>query len=220
MSFTFNFDEGGNESEEKVYSNQQIVEGQINTNSSSSPPSSSSCRELTYTTNITYEEIQARCRVAKVIITNDFEFQFTLSFDSTDCKGYDLVPGKYEGGGKLWECSVDLARYIFKNIESLRSYSYGCCLELGCGHGLPGIICMKSLGLDVSFSDFNIEVLQNHTWPNIILNISHSADEIRPRARFFAGDWKASSDTYFQNTYFSFILTAETLYTEEHCVQV
>ena len=50
----------------------------------------------------------------------------------------DLVSGSYEGGLKLWECSIDLLSYL-KTLElgPLRV------LELGCEHGLPGIYCTQ-----------------------------------------------------------------------------
>ena len=39
------------------------------------------------------------------------------SFDSNKHfpKGYDLVKGEYEGGGTIWECSIDLVRYLVEN---------------------------------------------------------------------------------------------------------
>ena len=66
----------------------------------------------------------------------------------------DLVPGKYEGGMKVWECSVDLCRWLQDNHPSVMAaaqlppeneYDKGTfrVLELGCGHGLPGcwVLC-------------------------------------------------------------------------------
>ena len=32
-------------------------------------------------------------------------------------KTHDLVNGKYEGGFKVWECSVDLSQYLFSNYK-------------------------------------------------------------------------------------------------------
>ena len=40
--------------------------------------------------------------------------------------------GVYEGGSELWECSVDLARFVSKTIGSCRDLSV---VELGCGRG-------------------------------------------------------------------------------------
>ena len=37
-------------------------------------------------------------------------------------KTHDLVPGKYEGGLKVWELSVDLARFVYNiNLASIES---------------------------------------------------------------------------------------------------
>ena len=83
----------------------------------------------------------------------------TLSDDSTD-----LIPGVYEGGLKVWECSVDLCRYLAGivdgpsvgapsnedvNGECLREAvkralgPTGSTMELGCGHGLPGCFVLR-----------------------------------------------------------------------------
>ncbi|KAJ6777052.1 HISTIDINE PROTEIN METHYLTRANSFERASE 1 HOMOLOG-RELATED [Salix koriyanagi] len=87
----------------------------------------------------------------------------------------DLVPGVYEGGLKLWEV-----------------------LELGCGHGLPGIFAFLEGASAVHFQDFNAEVLQSLTIPNVNANLSEklspstskdaSSDTVG-ELRFFAGDW-------------------------------
>lgn len=52
----------------------------------------------------------------------------------------DLQTGVYEGGFKLWECSLDLVRYV----ERLPGFTMPRrVLELGCGHGLPGIHALQ-----------------------------------------------------------------------------
>ncbi|KAK3288924.1 hypothetical protein CYMTET_3619 [Cymbomonas tetramitiformis] len=45
----------------------------------------------------------------------------------------DLVPGKYEGGLKLWECAIDLIKFLSSKIDT-GSLSIKDCkvLELGC----------------------------------------------------------------------------------------
>jgi predicted nicotinamide N-methyase len=40
------------------------------------------------------------------------------------------------GGLKLWECAIDLIRYLREEAVSLQGVRV---LELGCGHGLPGV---------------------------------------------------------------------------------
>ncbi|KAL8088810.1 hypothetical protein AgCh_038554 [Apium graveolens] len=98
----------------------------------------------------------------------------------------DLVPGKYEGGLKLWEGSLDLVKTLRSEDEANRfSITGKRVLELGCGHGLPGIFaCLKGAAA-VHFQDFNAEVLQCLTIPNVNANILNSEAEIR----YFAGDW-------------------------------
>ena len=57
---------------------------------------------------------------------------------------HDLVKGKYEGGLKLWECAIDLTKYVVRErvVEAMVTLSTSKSfrvLELGCGHGVPGI---------------------------------------------------------------------------------
>ena len=67
----------------------------------------------------------------------------------------------YEGGFKLWECAVDLCEYMLDELHcneepaamkgpserlSVRVMRGSGCrvIELGCGHGLPGIIALRA----------------------------------------------------------------------------
>ncbi len=87
-------------------------------------------------------------------------------------KTHDLVAGKYEGGLKVWELSIDLARFIyklniseevvsengldcevvedFKEIQNLlkkkKSEAEIRVVELGCGHSLPSLSLIRCLG--------------------------------------------------------------------------
>jgi hypothetical protein len=87
----------------------------------------------------------------------------------------DLVDGVYEGGLKIWEGSLDLVKYIDSHQDIIRWWRKGKhsghkrrvrnqrplkALELGCGHGIPGIYVLKSPNRwSVFFSDFNEDVL-------------------------------------------------------------
>jgi predicted nicotinamide N-methyase len=60
------------------------------------------------------------------------------------------------GGFKLWECAMDLARYLCQHF-AIRSLSSAAeltvpsrVLELGCGHGIPGILLLLA-GSEVFF---------------------------------------------------------------------
>ena len=73
----------------------------------------------------------------------------------------DLVPGRYEGGLRLWECSVDLCQHLASEIGRLDDdfdvdvledngndckqalEEGGTTLELGAGHGLPGCLVLR-----------------------------------------------------------------------------
>lgn len=118
----------------------------------------------------------------------------------------DLIPGIYEGGLKMWECSIDLCRFLYElystNADtdnrsndgiSLALGSNGTTLELGCGHGLPGIM-VSLLGASsqnkVLFSDYNDYVLKYCTLRNLFLNTPQQFHEDLPsRVALVSGDW-------------------------------
>ncbi|XP_058076912.1 uncharacterized protein LOC131225402 [Magnolia sinica] len=114
----------------------------------------------------------------------------------------DLVPGKYEGGLKLWEGSLDLVKTLISEVrDGHLSLTGKRVLELGCGHGFPGIFtCLEGAAV-IHFQDFNAEVLRCLTIPNVKANLSkepllqqsllkNGSDVIMSAdIRFFAGDW-------------------------------
>ncbi|XP_014521682.1 histidine protein methyltransferase 1 homolog [Vigna radiata var. radiata] len=140
----------------------------------------------------------------------------------------DLVPGKYEGGLKLWEGSLDLIKALRSDIRTgLASFGGKRVLEVGCGHGLPGIFALLEGAAAVHFQDFNAEVLRCLTIPNLNANISGESQPSpsnpticdKAEVRFFAGDWSGidkllphvSTDDNCGGGY-DFILMAETVY--------
>jgi Lysine methyltransferase len=127
----------------------------------------------------------------------------------------DIISGQYEGGFKIWECSYDLADVILE-INMTHTSKHRRILELGCGHGVPGIVAMMTFDdiEEIVFSDFNDDVLELTTWPNIILN---SPTEKLKNIRCIAGDWSSISPLLGK---FDLILSAETLYTVESCKKV
>lgn len=103
----------------------------------------------------------------------------------------DIVPGVYEGGYKVWECSVDLAIFILQRKCQLPDHGAGRVIELGCGHGFPGIAALKVGYTKVVFSDLNAEVIDQATWPNVFLNCRDFMADVR----CYSGDWDALSST-------------------------
>lgn len=115
----------------------------------------------------------------------------------------DLIPGTYEGGFKLWECTLDLLEYLSNNTIYCREKSV---LDLGCGTGLLGIFTLISGAQNVDFQDFNKEVLTNTTMSNVLVNCK----ERLKVCKYYSGDWK-SFTTFNEDTY-DLILTSETIY--------
>jgi predicted nicotinamide N-methyase len=151
----------------------------------------------------------------------------------------DLVPGIYEGGLKVWECSMDLCRYLYDHDVTMQGHV----LELGCGHGLPSCWVFKmalSRQLEdcwVTLSDYNEFVLTDVTLKNVFLNAKDACSIsteptltkwLSEHAALGAGDWNKMSSLLLQPTpqspdqpqaapkdgLFDFILAAETTYSE------
>lgn len=130
----------------------------------------------------------------------------------------DLVKGIYEGGLKIWECSIDLAKFLYQDVpkSDLEGKSI---LEIGCGAGLPGLTCFVARGASVDFQDYNPEVIDYLTIPNVLFNVPNSpGDEEAPETRFFSGDWESFTillSTKLKRSY-DVILTSETIYNLEN----
>ena len=80
-----------------------------------------------------------------VQLTNDEGLKDTLKGQHSNS---DLVSGIYEGGLKVWECSLDLVRFI-KELPALVEGKV--VLEIGCGQGLPGVMALKCGASSVIF---------------------------------------------------------------------
>lgn len=108
---------------------------------------------------------------------------------------------------KLWECTIDLVETLNGEIKDGQlSFEGKHVLELGCGHGLPGILaCIKGAS-SVHFQDFNAEVLRNLTIHNVNANLEKAKSQlaklnsdgdtannkrisIAPDLHYYAGDW-------------------------------
>lgn len=135
------------------------------------------------------------------IKTSNFEIKSSNVPESTD-----LIPGKYEGGLKIWECSIDLLNFLQNKYSKIQNTNMDV-LELGCGHGFPGIYMLLK-NSKVVFQDFNKEVLENCTL-NYIQNLSQKYNyDLKDKFSFIDGDW---SNFNYKNK-FDLILSADTLY--------
>eukprot|EP01117_Protostelium_nocturnum_P009902 TRINITY_DN3527_c0_g1_i8.p1 TRINITY_DN3527_c0_g1~~TRINITY_DN3527_c0_g1_i8.p1 ORF type:complete len:269 (+),score=83.13 TRINITY_DN3527_c0_g1_i8:73-879(+) len=120
----------------------------------------------------------------------------------------DLSPGVYEGGFKLWECSIDLIHYL---EETSFSFEGKTVLELGCGHGLPALYALKKGASVVHFQDFNEQVIEQLTIPNVIKNFPSFP---KSKTKFYSGDWESLNKWFGESEEHKYdvILTSDTLY--------
>ncbi|KAM7354465.1 histidine protein methyltransferase 1 homolog [Cochliomyia hominivorax] len=137
----------------------------------------------------------------------------------------DLIPGVYEGGAKIWECTDDLLNYLAENFNADR-WEKARVLDLGCGSGLLGIYAFVK-GAKVTFQDYNKDVLEKITLPNVILNSispkeneedeeTYDIERVEENTRFFSGDWKKWSESTKNDEKFDIILTSETIYNPQN----
>ncbi|KAF4518141.1 hypothetical protein B566_EDAN008843 [Ephemera danica] len=118
----------------------------------------------------------------------------------------DLIPSKYEGGLKIWECTEDLECYLAEQ-KIWDSMAEKAVLDLGCGAGILGILALQHKAEIVHFQDYNEEVLQHLTSRNVLLNKAKNQSGIY---RFFSGDWESFANMEVQK--YDFILSCETIY--------
>ncbi|CAN3371534.1 hypothetical protein DIURU_003861 [Diutina rugosa] len=95
----------------------------------------------------------------------------------------DLEKNVYEGGFKSWECSYDVIDYI--SSQGLGQWSK--LVDLGCGTALPSAFLLPHLlksesSHTVYLSDFNYDVLELVTVPNLIINWYMTTDPQLERA--------------------------------------
>ena len=145
----------------------------------------------------------------------------------------DLIPLVYEGGLKIWECSIDLVEYL---LESQVGFQGKLVMEIGCGAGLPGIYALLQ-GAEVHFQDYNDDVIEYVTIPNVLVNLAqqpkHCQSETasfgllqtaRKCCRFFSGDWGSVVDfinpEQVNEMMYDVILTSETIYAVESHVKL
>jgi len=143
--------------------------------------------------------------------------------------GPEAVDAK--SGALVWEGGLDLARHIAALPTEERSTpssssSAGCrrciargarVLELGAGHGVPGIVAALCHGASVDFHDRAADVLRRVTSTNVVANgLSMSLAPSDPSAegcRFLAGDWRQLSAAVDDlGLRYDVVLAAEAIY--------
>uniref|UniRef100_A0A1B0G9K6 protein-histidine N-methyltransferase n=1 Tax=Glossina morsitans morsitans TaxID=37546 RepID=A0A1B0G9K6_GLOMM len=124
----------------------------------------------------------------------------------------DLVPGVYEGGAKIWECTEDILNYMTEKY-SQDWWPRKRVLDLGCGAGLLGIYAYKQ-GAHVDFQDYNQDVLQQITLPNLLINTTEQTplDQVFENVKFYSGDWSKWTEFCKGSYIYDVILTSETIY--------
>ncbi|XP_023294590.2 histidine protein methyltransferase 1 homolog [Lucilia cuprina] len=139
----------------------------------------------------------------------------------------DLIPGVYEGGAKIWECTDDLLQYLAENYKD-EKWPTANVLDLGCGSGLLGIYAFLK-GAKVTFQDYNKDVLEKITIPNVLLNTATTNDKedgeqevlydvkkIEENVKFYSGDWSKWSQMFENEEKYDIILTSETIYNPQN----
>jgi predicted nicotinamide N-methyase len=116
----------------------------------------------------------------------------------------EVIPGVYEGGFQLWECTLDLLAFL----DSIPFTNSSVC-ELGCGRGLPGIYAAIHGAATVLFQDFNADVIDQLTRPNAILNGCDIS-----RLQFCSLGWD-KVPTELPPASFDYVLASETIYRKE-----
>ncbi|NXG32389.1 MET18 methyltransferase, partial [Dromaius novaehollandiae] len=154
----------------------------------------------------------------------------------------DLIPGVYEGGMKIWECTFDLIDYF---SETEMQFTNKTVLDLGCGAGLLGIVALRGKAKKVHFQDYNSTVIDEITLPNTVANCILDGNETGSRddrktskppskrlkkakclpdlltkCRFFSGEWSAVSQLLLSSSKpfskYDLILTSETIYNPDY----
>lgn len=109
-------------------------------------------------------------------------------------------------GTLLWEAAIDLGRFISRMPSPALSGAR--VLELGAGHGVPGLCCAILWGATVHFHDMSEETLRRVTAVNCAVN--------SVRSQFLAGDWSTlMAKVQEADLSYNVILASEAFYKEE-----
>ena len=140
------------------------------------------------------------------ISLNYIHFKNSLIKSTNVPENTDLISGKYEGGIKIWECDQDLLEFlpsIYNDSGKNKNI-----LDMGCGHGLPGIYLLLKGINEICFQDFNKEVLDNIT-KNYINQLKNNFGlNFEKKVNYVDGDW----GEFQYNKKFDVIISGDTLY--------
>ncbi|XP_043506735.1 histidine protein methyltransferase 1 homolog isoform X2 [Frieseomelitta varia] len=146
---------------------------------------------------------------------HDLQMENCTNIIEAESQNSDLIPAKYEGGLKIWECNYDLSQYLFKNDVEFQGKLV---LDLGCGNGVLGLIALLKNSI-VHFQDYNVEVIKAITIPNVLLNFD-DRESVLKRCQFFCGDWesftKLRSSKGDEFVKYDLILTSDTTYNPDN----
>ena len=140
------------------------------------------------------------------ISLNYIHFNNSLIKSTNVPENTDLISGKYEGGIKIWECDQDLLEFLPSIYND--SWKNKNILDMGCGHGLPGIYLLLKGVNEICFQDFNKEVLDNIT-KNYINQLKNNFGlNFEKKVNYVDGDW----GEFQYNKKFDIIISGDTLY--------
>jgi 2-polyprenyl-3-methyl-5-hydroxy-6-metoxy-1,4-benzoquinol methylase len=140
------------------------------------------------------------------ISLNYIHFNNSLIKSTNVPENTDLISGKYEGGIKIWECDQDLLEFLPSIYND--SWKNKNILDMGCGHGLPGIYLLLKGINEICFQDFNKEVLDNIT-KNYINQLKNNFGlKFEKKVNYVDGDW----GEFQYNKKFDIIISGDTLY--------
>lgn len=129
----------------------------------------------------------------------------------------DLVPGQYEGGLKVWECTFDLGELMAEREEFMKLFKGAAVMDLGCGSGILGILAAKLGAVKAVFQDYNKDVIEKVTMKNYSINCCGEVSEegttsssAKVEAQFYCGDWGSFVEK--DDIRYDVIVTAETIY--------
>ena len=140
------------------------------------------------------------------ISLNYIHFNNSLIKSTNVPENTDLISGKYEGGIKIWECDQDLLEFLPSIYND--SWKNKNILDMGCGHGLPGIYLLLKGINEICFQDFNKEVLDKIT-KNYINQLKNNFGlNFEKNVNYVDGDWGA----FHYDKKFDVIISGDTLY--------